>query len=251
MKEGEKRRYLVFKWLQKNYWSSLLVCLIVFVLGGSVFSYGLPVFTLSDFLSQFFGSSSLRDILFQAVFAILFGLCISLPISVGNARFFLQSLEEESKINDVLFAFNLNRYWNIVLIEFVRLIIPLAIVLLAALFQLLGGWIIFTIIALFALFPYYAYRFSPYILAQHPEMRLREVLKTSSILTSGHRLILLLIDLSFGCLVLVATLFLGIGGLLVAPYYEGIVARYYLECADVHKKRVGKQPELEVGGEVL
>jgi len=236
MKEGQKSRYMVFKWLKTNYWSSLLVCLLVFILGGSVSAYGISIFRLSDFLSQFFGTS---HPFYSIVFLIAFVLLISLPISVGNARFFLRSLEGASKMSDLLYTFQPTHYWNAVRIECVRYLISVGIFTVAGILGILiirttaGTLLLFGVALMIAMPLYYKYRLAPYILAQHPKMNLKEVFNTSDRLMSNRRWDLFIIDISFVGLLLVGSLFFGVGGLLVAPYYEGTVARYYLECVQL------------------
>lgn len=238
MIEEQEQRYMVFKWLRTNYWTSLLVCLLVSVLGGSAFAFGISGLRLSDFLSQYFASDR---ILANGLFTIAFLFFISIPISIGNARFFPQALEGEGKISDVFYAFKPKYYWNVILVEAARyailaaIIIPIVLLITysdndLATFLLWG-----TALAL-AMPPYYKYRFSPFILARYPYMRQKEVFSISTELTNRKRWRLFVIDLSFVALFLVGNLFFGIGGLLLAPYYEGVVAMYYLDCVRIQEE---------------
>ena len=232
MKEGQKRKYLVFKWLQKNYWPSLLVCLIVFVLGGSSFAYGAPNLTVSDFLSRSFDA---RSQISNLIFLVAFLLLISGPISTGSAKFFLSSLEGKGSIKEIFFAFKPELYWKVVCIEAVRyllfLALPITIVLLRIFMIGINQGALFPLIcAGVAMIFYYIYRFPTYILVQNPKMAFKDIFEKSSHLTVNKRWELFFIDLSFVCLLVAATLFFGIGGLLILPYYEGLIAQYYLDC---------------------
>ena len=232
MKE-HKQRYMIFKWLKAKYWPSLLVCWLVFVLGGSVFAFGISDLGVSYLLSQHLNQDHL---LIRELFLIVFALLISIPISVGCSRFFLCGLEGELKISNIFYAFKPRCYWKVIFVEAVRYGILAAIIIPAVVLDifvfptdLIGRLVFWGITLTPILLLYYKYRFSPYILAQHPNMCLKEVFSISTKLTLEKRGRLFAIDLSFASLFFVGNLFFGVGGLLVAPYYEGVVAKYYLE----------------------
>ena len=239
MKKIQRLRYITFKELRKNYWSSLLACLIVFVLSGSAFSYGLSEFTVSVFLSELIESNNHWVSL---GFIIAFTFLIAIPISIGNANFFLNTLENNNRLSDLLFAFQPKRYWKIVFFEFVRyiMLVPFLIIAILILFSSDGSarYIIAAIFIAIAAPVYYRYRFLSYMLVQHHEMGFKETFTTTSRLIEEKRWELFKIDVSFGCLFFAASIIFGIGGLLILPYYEGVIARYYSEYKQADDENV-------------
>ena len=103
-------------------------------------------------------------------------------------------------------------YWQKFLLEFVKSI------LLALLYILLiVPGVIFT----------YKWRFSTYILAEHPEMSFGDAMRASDKMTKGHKWELFVLDLSFIGWNILVVLTLGILNIYILPYYNTTMALYY------------------------
>lgn len=73
----------------------------------------------------------------------------------------------------------------------------------------------------------YEYRFVPYIIAENPGLDHNRVLNLSRKMTSGQKLDIFILDLSFIGWFLLGALFFGIGILFVQPYYDAVNAELY------------------------
>ncbi|HWS30702.1 MAG TPA: DUF975 family protein [Clostridia bacterium] len=75
----------------------------------------------------------------------------------------------------------------------------------------------------------YRYSMAPYLMAQHPEMGIREAVNESKRLMAGHKGRLFCLQLSFIGWILLCVLTLGIGYLWLVPYMEASSAAFYLD----------------------
>ena len=75
----------------------------------------------------------------------------------------------------------------------------------------------------------YRYYMAPYLMAQHPEMGIREAVNESKRLMSGHKGRLFCLQLSFIGWALLASLTFGIGYLWLIPYVQTSMAAFYLD----------------------
>mgnify|MGYP002860116109 CR=1 FL=1 len=66
----------------------------------------------------------------------------------------------------------------------------------------------------------FAYSFTPYIVAENPNISVSKALTISKVLTNGHKMDLFILQLSFWGWLLLASLTGGIGGLWVIPYMQ-------------------------------
>ena len=70
---------------------------------------------------------------------------------------------------------------------------------------------------------------SMFILTENPNMRIVDVLSASWDLTSGYKLELFILGIKFFLLSIACIFTLGIGFLFLFPYYQTVMAKYYLE----------------------
>jgi len=242
--EEQIQRYMVLRWLRKNYFSGLLVCLIAFSLGGLSYFFAFSGFELGTFIIQPLAEIS---VIVQLTYIVVFFLLISIPIALGSTTFFLFGLQGKNwRIHDLLFAFKSSNYWRGMLIQSVRYLIVFSIVLIPVVGFIFVGvpqsnWFILFMIACVAPI-YYKYRFTAYVFIETPQLDLKKNFKRSAYLTDGVKWRLFVIDLSFMALFFVGSRFFGIGGLLVTPYYEAFVANYYLNLCE--RKNIGGSVEV-------
>lgn len=74
----------------------------------------------------------------------------------------------------------------------------------------------------------FAYSMAPYILADHPDMTAREALRTSKIMTDGHKGELFVLSLSFVGWFLLIPPTLGLIMIWLVPYAQTTYANYYI-----------------------
>jgi len=88
---------------------------------------------------------------------------------------------------------------------------------------------ILLVIAMFVayLLKTYSYRMTPWILADNPLVGYSEALKQSIQMTRGHKLNMLVLDLSFIGWWLLCIITFGVGFLFLAPYYRAVQAELY------------------------
>ena len=135
-------------------------------------------------------------------FSSLFSLLVAPVVTVGATKYFLNFANgREFGTNDIVYAFN--NYLKI-----------LGAMLWKSLFEFL--WSLLFVIP--GIIKGIAYSFTPYILAENPNVGYREAIKISMVLTDGRKGELFLLSLSFiGWFILGAITF-GIGFIYVIPY---------------------------------
>ena len=105
-----------------------------------------------------------------------------------------------------------NNYWQKFLLQLVKSILLSLLYLL-----LIIPGVIFS----------YKWRFSTYILAEHPEMSFGDAMRASDKMTKGHKWELFVLDLSFIGWYLLMVPTLGLISIYVTPYVSAVVALYY------------------------
>ena len=175
----------------------------------------------NPFSGWFFGRIGIPTVLILTAFVALafillavgFRIFIGAPLQVGGGRFFLQGARGETDLTDLASVFKSSHYLNVVKGMFLR-----------GLYNFL--WFLLLIIP--GIVKHYAYRMVPYILAEKPGMDSDDAIQESMDMTRGHKLDMLVLDLSFLGWYLLGALALGIGVLFVHPYYEATYAQLYL-----------------------
>lgn len=136
------------------------------------------------------------------------------PLSVGGCRFMTKSVEDVAQMKELAYGFD-HSYKNIVKVLFYS---ELHIFLWALVFVIPG------------IVKRYQYYMAPYILAEHPDMDYREVLRMSRNMMEGNKWKTFVLGLSFILWDFFGALTLGVGELLyVQPYRQLTFAALYCE----------------------
>jgi uncharacterized membrane protein len=184
--------------LKVNYWKAVLVSLIFsFVNGqgsGSSTSYSSHYSSDENPTSNFLALSSaewqqllaiLTIVLVVVGITLIIGLALSIfvfhPLQVGCQRFFILCGREAASLSDMAFAFS-NSYMNIVKVMFFR-----------SLYTFL--WSLLLIIP--GIVKAYEYRMIPYLLAEHPDMDMKEAFAATKQMMNGDKANAWVLDLSF------------------------------------------------------
>lgn len=170
-----------------------------------------PMQVIWDYISDFLGGAS-------SFLLMLLGILVLEPICVGGARFFLDNAkkpEEQTSLNRLTMAFRDRNYMNIVL-------------------NLLWRDIMITLWSLLLVIPgiikSYEYRMVPYLLAEYPEMRRKDVFQKSKEMMYGQKWKAFLLDWSFFFWDYLSILTFGLAGIFfVYPYEHAVNAELYLE----------------------
>lgn len=213
--------------LSKNYWKCFLVSIVLVIAGGhsgggsgggSNFQRTTRM-SLDDYSFYLVGVVLIIVIVF-VLFALAFRVFVGTVLEVGVQRFFVKTSETEvADLNEVSFGFKKNRYLGIV----GKMVYKDVLLFLWYLLLFIPGVI-----------KSYAYRFVPYILAEHPELTAQEVIDKSNELTDGHKFEMFVLDLSFIGWYILGALALGVGVLFVHPYYNATYAELYITLRGGH-----------------
>jgi uncharacterized membrane protein len=90
-----------------------------------------------------------------------------------------------------------------------------------------GAFLVACLLAIPALIKRYAYRMTPWILADNPRIGFRRALKLSRRMTRGHKFELFILDLSFIGWYLLGLILFVVGVVFVRPYYKATIAELY------------------------
>lgn len=165
-----------------------LGCLIYSILSGDIVSIKhnsefhtatITLFSTIEFVINYYLALGLA--IFVGVFSILWTIFIAGPVQIGAARFFTNSSLKQEKLDDLLAPFRFDYMHNVAVI-FHRNVI----VFLWALLLLIPGII-----------KSYTYRFVPFLVNDNPTLSSQEILDLSSEMTSGLKMEMFILDLSF------------------------------------------------------
>lgn len=219
--------------LSRSYWMCLLVCVIVALVCGEIdFDFHasfdttgaaisnntwlswngiyLPsIYDIPGFVIGFFSIF----VIIAAIFGFLLQIFVFGPLKVGKARFFLNNVNENTKITDIVSIFGDHNYLNIVKIIFIRDI----------------KLILWTLCLVFpGIYKSYEYYMIPYLLAQDSSMPIHEVFKKTKVMMDNQRLDVFVLNLSFIGWRFLGSLLFGIGQILVEPYEAATDTELYL-----------------------
>lgn len=148
-----------------------------------------------------------------AILIPIISLVITGPLAIGQSRFFINLANRENpKFSDLWFGFN-----NILRGIGVTLLVGIAVCI---------GTILFIIPGIIVSFMYSQVY---YIMAENPNKSVLECLRESARIMKGHKMELLILELSFLGWIILTALTCGIAGLYVLPYYSATLANFYLE----------------------
>jgi hypothetical protein len=208
--------------LREIYWSAFGVSIVIALAGGGGGSGGggnsrsrnsRHSFNWNSNDGSFINWQIVSIILLVLAVLIAFRIFIGYALEVGGRRYFVQSAQYRDNKGCFSFGFDGQNYMAIVKTMFVTGI-------------LIFLWTLLLIIP--GIIKSYAYRMVPYILADNPNMGVREAISLSNEMTMGHKFDMFILDLSFIGWYLLGALALGIGVLFVAPYENATNAELYL-----------------------
>ena len=208
--------------MKRNYWKMFVVTLIASILTGEKttiiervqdfasnnHSYDAqPIFYSSNFELIFYSFISIASIL-----GILYTIFIGNVIVVGKNGYFIKNYDENPELGEIFKGFKGN-YLNVVKIMFLMDLKTLL-------------WLLLFIIPGFV--KAYEYSMIPYLLAENPNLSASQAFSLSKQMTTGQKMDLFVLDLSFLGWIILGLICCGIGILFVLPYPEATRAEVYL-----------------------
>ena len=212
--------------MKRNYWKMFVVTLIASILTGEKttiiervqdftsnnLSYdSQPIFYSSNFELIFYSFISVASIL-----GILYTIFIGNVIVVGKSGYFIKNHDENPELGEIFKGFKGN-YLNVVKIMFLMDLKTLL-------------WLLLFIIPGFV--KAYEYSMIPYLLAENPNLSADEAFSLSKQMTTGQKMDLFVLDLSFIGWIILGLICCGIGILFVLPYPEATRAEVYLNLKE-------------------
>ena len=216
--------------MKRNYWKMFVVTLIASTLTGEKttiiervqdfasnnHSYDAqPIFYSSNFELIFYSFISVASIL-----GIFYTIFIGNVIVVGNNGYFIKNHDENPELSEIFKGFKGN-YLNVVKIMFLMDLKTLL-------------WLLLFIIPGFV--KAYEYSMIPYLLAENPNLSASQAFSLSKQMTTGQKMNLFVLDLSFLGWYFLGFLCFGIGALFVKPYDVAAFTEVYLILRDSVKK---------------
>ena len=208
--------------MKRNYWKMFVITLLAGTLTGEKttiiervqnfasnnLSYDTsPIFYSSNFQYIFYSFISIASIL-----GILYTIFIGNVIVIGKSGYFIKNHNENPELSEMFKGFKGN-YLNVVKIMF---LMNLKIFLWLFLFIVPG------------IIKAYEYSMIPYLLAENPNLSVSEAFSLSKQMTTGQKMDLFVLDLSFLGWIILGLICCGIGILFVLPYPEATRAEVYL-----------------------
>ena len=207
--------------MKRNYWKMFVVTLIAGILNAE---YVDLIQTVEDFIpdnvlpSMF---SSILTILSGGFFVgLLSSIFIGNVIRVGEQYYFIKNHYGNPALNEIFQGFKGN-YLNVVKIMF---IMQLKIML----------WLLLLVVP--GIIKAYEYSMIPYLLAENPNITTDEAFSLSKQMTTGQKMDLFVLDLSFLGWYFLGFLCFGIGALFVKPYDVAAFTEVYLILKESVKK---------------
>lgn len=229
--------------LREHYWKAFVVCLIALVVtGGASSNNSNNKSTNDNFLNEnqiirdiqnnsfiesdnfvvrntgrFLRNTPLRYFILGTLpmMFFIFGIIlitVGFAVEVGVTRFFLEGFKGNASISNVVSTFNSREYWTIVKTQFLR-----------KFYNVL--WTLLLVIP--GIIKHYEYSMVPYILAEEPDLGPNDIITRSRDITRGHKLDMLILDISFLGWYILGGFFCGVGIVFVNPYREATYAKLY------------------------
>ena len=207
--------------MKRNYWKMFVVALIAGILSGD---YVTVIQTVQDFVPDVVMPSMFSSILpflsMGSIVGLLFSIFIGNVIVVGNNGYFIKNHDENPELGEIFKGFKGN-YLNVVKIMF---LMDLKTLLWLFLFIVPG------------VVKAYEYSMIPYLLAENPNLSADEAFSMSKQMTTGQKMDLFVLDLSFLGWIILGLICCGIGILFVLPYPQATRAEVYLILKESVKK---------------
>ena len=170
-----------------------------------------PIFYSSNFELILYSFISVASIL-----GILYTIFIGNVIVVGKNGYFIKNHDENPELGEIFKGFKGN-YLNVVKIMFLMDLKTLL-------------WLLLFIIPGFV--KAYEYSMIPYLLAENPNLSASQAFSLSKQMTTGQKMDLFVLDLSFLGWIILGLICCGIGILFVLPYPEATRAEVYLNLKE-------------------
>ena len=207
--------------MKRNYWKMFVVTLIAGILNAEYVDLIQAVedFIPDNVLPSMF--SSILTILSGGFFVgLLSSIFIGNVIRVGEQYYFIKNHYGNPALNEIFQGFKGN-YLNVVKIMF---IMQLKIML----------WLLLLVVP--GIIKAYEYSMIPYLLAENPNITMDEAFSLSKQMTTGQKMNLFVLDLSFLGWYFLGFLCFGVGALFVKPYDVAAFAEVYLILKESVKK---------------
>ena len=180
-------------------------------------------------------------IIIGAVISLFYWIFVSKVLEVGQARFFLENKRfTKTKANKLLLPYRLGKTTHTAYTMFIKNIYTILWS-----FTIVGGFI-----------KHYSYCLVPYILAENPNMKTKEVLKLSQDMMNGYKWEMFKLDLSFIGYYLLGILTFNISNLVfTTPYINSTKAESYMLIREISKTKgienIGLLKDNQLEGEVV
>ena len=199
--------------MKRNYWKMFVVTLIASTLTGEKTTI---IERVQDFTSNNLSYDSqpifYSFISIASILGILYTIFIGNVIVVGKNGYFIKNHDENPELGEIFKGFKGN-YLNVVKIMF---LMNLKILLWLFLFIVPG------------IIKAYEYSMIPYLLAENPNLSASQAFSLSKQMTTGQKMDLFVLDLSFLGWIILGLICCGIGILFLQPYPEATRAEVYL-----------------------
>ena len=203
--------------MKRNYWKMFVVTLIASILTGEKTTI---IERVQDFTSNnlsydaqpiFYSFISVASIL-----GILYTIFIGNVIVVGKNGYFTKNHDKNPELGEIFSGFKGN-YLNVVKIMFLMDLKTLL-------------WLLLLIVP--GVIKAYEYSMIPYLLAENPDLSAPQAFSLSKQMTTGQKMDLFVLDLSFLGWIILGLICCGIGILFVLPYPEATRAEVYLNLKE-------------------
>lgn len=145
------------------------------------------------------------------------------PLEVGGRGFFVRGARENTaNMGEIGLAFRQDHYLNVVWVMFYRAII---------------NFLYFLLLIIPGIVKAYSFSMVPYLLAENPQLDAKRAIEISEDMTHGHKLNMLILDISFAGWYILGLFFFGIGRYLVYPYVDATKAQLYLTLKEEALRR--------------
>ena len=203
--------------MKRNYWKMFVVTLIASILTGEKTTI---IERVQDFTSNNLSYDS-QPIFYSfisvaSILGILYTIFIGNVIVVGKSGYFIKNHDENPELGEIFKGFKGN-YLNVVKIMFLMDLKTLL-------------WLFLLIVP--GLIKAYEYSMIPYLLAENPNLSASEAFSLSKQMTTGQKMNLFVLDLSFLGWIILGLICCGIGILFVLPYPEATRAEVYLNLKE-------------------
>ena len=203
--------------MKRNYWKMFVVTLIASILTGEKTTI---IERVQDFTSNNLSYDS-QPIFYSfisvaSILGILYTIFIGNVIVVGKNGYFIKNHDENPELSEIFKGFKGN-YLNVVKIMFLMDLKTLL-------------WLLLLIVP--GLIKAYEYSMIPYLLAENPNLSASEAFSLSKQMTTGQKMNLFVLDLSFLGWIILGLICCGIGILFVLPYPEATRAEVYLNLKE-------------------